>query len=104
MSGFADVYQSLCERHPDEQDRGRAFEPLVKDILRTDPLYRERFAEVWRWAEWPGRDGGDIGIDLVAERHDGGLVAIQCKCQPRIDKGDIDSFLADSQRQLLGNP
>ena len=104
MSGFGDVYQRLCERYPDEQDRGRAFEPLVAKVLRTDPLYRERFAEVWRWPEWPGRDGGDIGIDLVAERHDGGLVAIQCKCQDRIEKSSIDSFLADSQRRLLGKP
>ena len=104
MSGFADVYQRLCERYPDEQDRGRAFEPLVKRVLSTDPLYRERFAEVWRWHEWPGRDGGDIGIDLVAKRHDGGLVAIQCKCQDRIEKSTINSFLADSQRRLLGEP
>ena len=71
MTGFGDVYQLLCNRYPDEHDRGRAFEPLVQKVLRTDPLYRERFAEVWRWSEWPGRDGGDIGIDLVAEGHDG---------------------------------
>ena len=104
MSGFADVYQHLYERYPDERERGRAFEPLVAKVLRTDPLYRNRFSGVWQWSEWPRRDGGDIGIDIVAERHDGGLVAIQCKCKPRIEKRDIDSFLADSQRQLLGNP
>ena len=73
MSGFADVYQHLCERFPDERDRGRAFEPLVTKVLRTDPLYQAHFAEVWPWNEWPGRDGGDIGIDIVARRHDGGL-------------------------------
>ena len=89
MSGFADVYQRLCERYPNEQDRGRAFEPLVARVLRTDPLYKARFAEVWRWSEWPGRDGGDIGIDIVAKRHDGRLAAIQCKCQDRIDKHHI---------------
>ena len=104
MSGFADVYQRLCERYPDERDRGRAFEPLVARVLRTDPLYQARFAEVWRWTEWPGRDGGDIGIDIVAKRHDGGLAAIQCKCQDRIDKHHIDSFLSESQRRLLGEP
>ena len=104
MSGFADVYQRLCERYPDEQERGRAFEPIVKRVLTTDAMYRDRFAQVWQWNEWPGRDGGDIGIDLVAERNDGGLVAIQCKCQDRIEKGNIDSFLADSQRRLLGEP
>ena len=104
MSGFADVYQSLCERYPDERDRGRAFEPLVTKVLRSDPLYRAHFAEVWPWNEWPGRDGGDIGIDIVAKRHDGGLAAIQCKCQDRIDKHHIDSFLSESQRRLLGEP
>ena len=104
MSGFADVYQRLCERYPDERDRGRAFEPLVTKVLRSDPLYRAHFAEVWPWNEWPGRDGGDIGIDIVAKRHDGGLAAIQCKCQDRIDKHHIDSFLSESQRRLLGEP
>ena len=104
MSGFADVYQRLCEQHPDERDRGRAFEPLVTKVLRTDPLYQAHFAEVWPWNEWPGRDGGDIGIDIVAKRHDGGLAAIQCKCQDRIDKHHIDSFLSESQRRLLGEP
>ena len=104
MSGFAGVYERLCDRYPDERDRGRAFEPLVTKVLRTDPLYRAHFAEVWPWNQWPGRDGGDIGIDIVARRRDGGLAAIQCKCQDRIDKHDIDSFLSDSQRRLLGEP
>ena len=104
MSGFADVYQRLCERYLDERDRGRAFEPLVTKVLRTDPLYQAHFAEVWPWNEWPGRDGGDIGIDIVARRHDGGLAAIQCKCQDRIEKHHIDSFLSESQRRLLGEP
>ena len=54
MSGFVDVYQRLCDRYPDERDRGRAFEPLVTKVLRTDPLYRAHFAEVWPWSEWPG--------------------------------------------------
>ena len=103
MSGFADVYQRLCERYPGEQDRGRAFEPIVEKVLSTDPMYRERFAQVWHWNEWPGRDGSDIGIDLVAERHDGRLVAIQCKCQDHIEKSNINSFLADSQRRLLAD-
>ena len=104
MSGFVDVYQRLCDRYPDERARGRAFEPLVTKVLRTDPLYRAHFAEVWPWSEWPGRDGGDIGIDIVARRHDGGLAAIQCKCQDRIDKQHINSFLSESQRRLTGEP
>ena len=104
MTGFADVYQRLCERYPDEKVRGLAFEPIVKRVLTTDPIYQQRFSQVWHWNEWPGRDGSDIGIDLVAERHDGRLIAIQCKCQDHIEKSNINSFLADSQRRLLGEP
>ena len=104
MSGFAAVYKQLSARYPNEQDRGRAFEYLVQKVLLTAPMYRERFSEVHRWNEWLERDGTDIGIDIVARRHDGGLVAIQCKCQDRIDKQDINSFLADSQRLPNGEP
>ena len=42
----------------------------------------------------------DIGIDLVAERSDSSLIAVQCKCydeEHRIGKRDVDSFLAASQ-------
>ncbi|MCY3912875.1 MAG: DEAD/DEAH box helicase family protein [Chloroflexi bacterium] len=73
-------------------------------MLRTDPLYRSHFAEVWPWSQWMGRDGVDIGIDIVARRRDGGLAAIQCKCQDRIDKHHIDSFLSESQRRPTGEP
>ena len=104
MSGFAAVFRQLCARYPNEQERGRAFEHLVQRVLLTAPMYRERFSEVHRWNEWLERDGVDIGIDIVARRHDGGLVAIQCKCQDRIDKHTIDSFLADSQRLPSGEP
>ena len=54
MSGFADVYQRLSERLPDERARGRAFEPLVIQVLRSDPLYQAKFAKVWHWTEWSG--------------------------------------------------
>ena len=100
MSGFTDVYQRLCERYPSPQVRGkRGFEPLVAEVFRTDPLYRDRFTDVWLWDEWPERDSRDLGIDVVARRTDGGLVAIQCKCKDHISKGDVEAFLADSQRR-----
>ena len=78
---FGDVYEMLCDQYPDPRDRGRRFEPLVQNVLRTDKMFRDQYAEVWHWNEWPGRRSGDIGVDLVArQRFDGGLVAIQCKC------------------------
>ncbi|MDT0531864.1 type ISP restriction/modification enzyme [Micromonospora sp. DSM 115977] len=84
-----------------EADKGAKFERLMVAYLRTDPQYAEQFSQVWRWMEWPGRDGqADHGIDLVAQERDSGeVVAIQCKFyDPRstIQKPDIDSFLSAS--------
>ena len=59
---------------------GRAFERLMQAALSQEPgILGDRFTKVWMWDEWPGRDGQDAGIDLVAEERDGGLCAIQCK-------------------------
>ena len=94
---FGDVYAKLCERYPDPQQRGReGFESLVAQILRTDRQFRQRFRAVWPWTEWPGRDGHDNWCDIVAERPDGGLTAIQCKCydpERTLYQSDIESFL-----------
>ncbi|MGE3449450.1 MAG: DEAD/DEAH box helicase [Microbacteriaceae bacterium] len=87
----------------DEQDKGDRFERLVLHALRADRTFRAQFPDVWRWMDWPGRSGADIGIDLVARTGDGKLVAIQCKCydpDATLTKRDIDSFIALSgQRQ-----
>ena len=93
---FGDVYETLCERYPDPRERGRQFEPLVQKVLTTDKKFRDRYTAVWRWNEWPGRDGPDNWCDLVAERADGGLTAIQCKCYDpgsTLYQADLESFL-----------
>ena len=95
---FGDIYEQLCKRHPDPLERGRRFEPLVADILRTDRMFRERYSRVWLWDDWPDRESGDIGVDIVAELADGsGYAAIQCKCyEPTttLQKSHLNSFLA----------
>ena len=99
---FGDVYEMLCERYPDPRERGRQFEPLMQRVMSTDRWFRARFAKVWPWAEWPGRDGPDNWCDLVAERADGGLTAIQCKCYDpgtTLYQQDLASFLGrDDER------
>ena len=89
----------------DESEKGRWFEQLVMRLALQEPEFE--IADIQRWPDWPdrerltGRDGRDIGIDLVAKRRDGGLVAVQCKCYDdghMLGKRDIDSFLAESQR------
>ena len=86
-----------------EAHKGRLFERLTKTYFCEDPVYKERFSQVWLWSEWasiqPGFDGADTGIDLVAEEREGGYCAIQCKCYApgtRISKPHLDSFIAAS--------
>ncbi len=71
---------ALFERlDPDPSRRGRQFEDVCEWYLTHDPAYRRILRRVWLWGEWPGNDGRDIGIDLVAEDRAGQLWAIQSK-------------------------
>ncbi len=83
------------------RDLGDRFELLMLSYLRKEPLYYERFSNVWMWMDWPRRNGRpDTGIDLVAqERATGDYCAIQCKFYDfnhYLDKSDIDSFFTAS--------
>ena len=89
-----------------ERDKGDRFERLMQAYLRTDPKYAYLFKKVWPWNEFPGRldlGGGDTGIDMVAQTHEGDYWAIQCKCYQEkavIDKPSVDSFLSTSSREF----
>ncbi len=98
LDRFRDM--SKTNRH-----RGTWFEELMVTYLRSDPIYADRFSDVWMWMDWPDRDGGDTGIDIVArERETGGYCAIQCKFyEPdhRLSKADIDSFFTASGKAIF---
>ena len=98
------VLRRIRRESRDESEKGRWFEQLVMRLTLQEPEFE--IAEIHRWPDWldrerlTGRDGRDIGIDLVAKRRDGGLVAVQCKCYDdghTLGKRDINSFLAESQ-------
>lgn len=96
------VLEEIRAVSKDEHDKGDRFEQLMLHAFRTDRTFRQQFTDVWRWMEWPGRSGADIGIDLVARDADGRLIAIQCKCydpDSSLTKHDIDSFVALSGQQ-----
>ena len=47
------------------RDLGDRFERLICRYLELDPLYSDRFSNVWMWNEWPRKGNvGDVGIDL----------------------------------------
>ncbi|MCG9129823.1 DEAD/DEAH box helicase family protein [Candidatus Poribacteria bacterium] len=103
---FYDSLNFIRENANSQYGVGKVFERLIKTYLLEDPFYKRRFSDVYLWYEWAEIrsefDGNDLGIDLVAEEHDGGFCAIHCKCyaeDKRITKKDIDSFIAFSNQK-----
>ena len=105
-AGFQRALDHIRSIAGSEFEKGHLFERLMKAYLIQDPLYRDRFSDVWLWSEWvatrPDFAGGDTGIDLVAAERGGGYCAIQCKCYApgtRISKAHLVSFIAASARE-----
>lgn len=101
MTTIYDILDQLRHVAKNKTEQGDLFERLMVSFLRNDPQYKQLFANVWRWMDWPGRDGRvDTGIDLVAEETGTGEIwAIQCKFHDRryrIQKSDLDSFFTES--------
>ena len=100
---FADAIARL-EAGVDKSRKGHLFEHVIKRYFMHDPVYRQRFTDVWLWGEEdnPKRDGQDYGIDLVAREQDGTFTAIQCKFynkdQPLAWPG-LTKFLAATSRK-----
>ena len=76
-----DELNASIERHDAD---GELLEQLVEDAATTIPSWELR--RCWSFAAWPARSDfalppDEDGIDLVAEKTDGDLVAIQCKAR-----------------------
>ena len=104
MTTFRQLLLEFNESSTSKADKGRIFEEFCQAFFRTDPLFANRFDEVWLWNSWPGRDGEtDSGVDLVAkEAVTGDLVAIQCKFYDptvTISQSHLAKFL-----NVLGRP
>ena len=107
-TGFQGILNQLRESATSTYLVGNEFERLMKQYLSIDPLYKERFTDVYLWQEWAALhteyDGVDIGIDLVARESNGEYCAIQCKCfaeDTRVSKRQIDSFISASASELF---
>ncbi len=104
MTTLEDVLDQLYFAAVNERDKGDKFERLMLQFFKTDLQWADRFADVWMWSDWPGRQGRpDTGIDLVAtDAATGETVAIQCKFYDPthyLQRESIDSFLAASGKQ-----
>ncbi len=99
------ILEQFRARFRDELEKGKLFERMIAQFLRTDPQYANLLDAVWMWSEWPGRWRADnTGIDPVTrERDTGNFWAIQCKFYDSttpIKKEHVSSFLADSGKQF----
>ena len=92
-----------------EREKGTYFEELIVAYLKHEPFYADLYSHVWTFRDWAvshGKDGKDKGIDLVAQTKKDELHAIQCKFYApdhRIEKKDIDSFMAASGQRPFVN-
>ena len=90
-----------------KREKGDFFERLMKAYLLNAPKYSATIKEVWLWNDFPFKKdfgtGKDVGVDLVAKTYSGEYWAVQCKFYERttrINKEDVDTFLATSGRQF----
>ena len=104
--GINEILTEIRQKSFTEKEKGTDFERLMKLWFLTDPRYAN-LQKVWLWEDFPARKdfgGKDLGIDLVARTEAGDYWAIQCKCyaeDAHIDKGAVDSFLANASRIFL---
>lgn len=102
MSSFSEALSQLRDNQP-QGKYGLAFEKMMVNYFRTDPVLRSEYDQVCRWTDWRYNGGkADTGIDLVARRQeDHRWVAIQCKFYKpttSIQKSHLDSFFEASGR------
>lgn len=100
LSSLEELLDEIDKKDSAQRDRGTMFENVSLVYFKNEPMYKQRFSEVWALNDVPSEydiPKKDVGVDLVAkERITGDLVAIQCKYYDSatiIQKGHIDSFL-----------
>jgi len=76
-----------------EKEKGDRFEDLTQCYLQVEPEYSSKLKHVWRIEEVPvaiakklNLPPVDMGIDLVAETHEGEYWSIQCKYRQNTDQ------------------
>lgn len=87
-----------------KQEKGELFEKLTELVLKTKPIYKTRYKNVWLLREGINSKlkmelnlpSLDEGIDLIAEKYTGGFCAIQCKFKGANEsptRKDVATFL-----------
>ena len=103
MANFDEFY-SLFPKNI--QDKGNYFEKIFCPwFLKHDLQLSSNISKIWVWENFPHRwRDKECGIDLVFQDNNDRYWAVQAKCyDPKyyITKNDIDSFLSESNREII---
>ena len=61
--GFQQTLDQIRAESGSHAGRGALFERLMRRYFREDPLYTDRFTDVWLWSEWAARRTDFTGQD-----------------------------------------
>ena len=115
MTALQELLHTYRQAAVTEREKGTYFEELMMRYFAFEPMYKDKYAEVWLWEAFKqhriqhGFDdiGTDAGIDLVAKTRDTNeYCAIQCKFYAQdysVKKSDIDSFFTASGNKLFSH-
>ncbi len=105
--GFNSLIDQINKISDSQRLRGTYFEYLVQAYFQNEPTYKNEFSNVWMLSEVPsdlGISHVDTGVDLIAQKFTGELVAIQAKFyKDAIQKSNIDSFLGELGRSYFSS-
>ncbi|MCY4358795.1 MAG: DEAD/DEAH box helicase family protein [Gammaproteobacteria bacterium] len=98
IEDLQNALKEIKQRSPDSSD-GKWLERVTVSVA---PLIADWDCKnAWGWYDWPDRKGPEVGVDVVAERNGGGLIAIQCKSRQivngegaKVAKKELNSFVA----------
>ena len=97
MQSFHEIIQKIRAISINAKQAGTRFEVLILRWFLATPLYDVKRG--WLWADFAkavGKEGNDLGIDLVLEMANGEFWAVQCKFynqNSRIDEDKVAHFL-----------
>ena len=100
MATFDELVNQIDNNLDNQRDRGTAFEKMVVAYLKNEPLYKQKFEDVWMLNEVPAEyhiSKRDTGVDIVAKDYKGNLTAVQAKFDKgKVSKDEINSFVAET--------
>ena len=99
------------ERFRTSLEQNAADGPLLEDLIEefAPAIPDWEVSDCWRWDEWPRRSEFDLarnedGVDLVAQKTDGRLIAIQAKARSgdAISPTDIQKLVGAAPDEIFG--